>query len=137
MPVYKSKFSKIRITSHAAIVREARRQYHILQKRTPRRQAYVRSAYFSKDKIFINQYWDHLKQKHPADQVRRLQLYNCALDLIRYSTISPQTIYSNMDKEHALHRFEGIANDGVRFYVQIKENKRTNRKDFMSCFPAK
>ena len=68
--------------------------------------------------------------------MRRLQFYACALDVIRNSTTSPDTIFGNANKEIALHRFSGLTKDGVRFYVQIKEEKRTNRKDFMSCFPA-
>jgi hypothetical protein len=134
---YISKYPKSKLTSHSQLISEARRYFHAIQKRTPRRQAYVRSKYFTKNKIFINQFWDHLNQIHPGDQVRRLQFYACALDVIRNSTTSPDTIFGNANKEIALHRFSGLTKDGVRFYVQIKEEKRTNRKDFMSCFPAK
>lgn len=137
MNCYKSKYPKSRTTSHSQMVKEARKQYHTIQKRTPRRQAYVRSKYFTKDKIFINQYWDHLKQKRSGDQVRRLQFYECAIDLIRNTEFSPDTIFTNTNKEIALHRFVGVSSDGFKYYVQIQESKRTNRKDFMSCFPAK
>ena len=137
MSIYTSRYPRSKLTSHSQLLREARKQYHIIQKRTPRRQPYVRSKYFTKDKIFINEFWEHLKQKHPGDQVRRLQLYECAIDLIRNNTASPETIFSNNNKEIALHRFTGVTHDGVLFCVQIKEVKRTNRKDFMSCFPSK
>ena len=137
MKTYRSKYNQIKGSSHVQVMREARYEYHKIQKRTPRRQAYVRSAYFKKDKVFINQFWDHLRQKSPGDQVRRLKLYLCAIDLIRNSKVSPDTIYTYLDMNTALHRFHGIANDGKRFEVQVKEDKRTNRKDFMSVFPSK
>lgn len=33
-----------------------------------------------------------------------------------------------------LHRFYGVTKDGVYFCVQVKEDKRTSRKDLMSVF---
>jgi hypothetical protein len=39
--------------------------------------------------------------------------------------------------QEALHRFTGCTKDGEVFYVQIRANKKTNRKGFMSVFPAK
>ncbi len=119
------------------LMKLARREYHTLQKRTPRRQAYIRSKYFTKDKIFVNQFWDHLGQKNRQDKVRRLKLYACAIDLIRNNTSAPETMQNPNNPDESLHRFEGKTADGVAFYVQIKENKKNNRKDFMSAFPAK
>lgn len=40
-------------------------------------------------------------------------------------------------KTEALHRFAGLTKDKELFYVQIKEDLRTDRKYFMSVFPAK
>jgi hypothetical protein len=137
MATYKSKYSKIKSSSHSVLLKETRKQFHTIQKKNPRRVPYVRSAYFTKDKIFISLFWAHLQQKRAGDQVRRLQLYTCAIDLIRNSNNTPETIFTYTDKDHALHRFEGVSSEGTKFYVQIRENKRTNRKDFMSCFPAK
>lgn len=117
------------------MVAKARHEYHKIQKRTPRRKAYIRSAYFSKDKIFINQFWDHLKQKRPNDRLRRVKYYLCALDLIRHATSSPETIIEKtLDTQ--LHRFTGKTKDGEVFFVQIKHNIKTGRKDFMSVFPG-
>jgi hypothetical protein len=135
--VYKSKFGKLPSSSHADVMRAARYEYHKVQKRTPRREAYVRSGYFSKDKVFINQFWEHLKQKSSGDQVRRARLFVCAIDLIRHSTVAPDTIYNYSDMNVGLHRFYGQTKDGLSFCVQIRENKRTGRKDFMSVFPSK
>ncbi|MGI9027728.1 MAG: hypothetical protein ACR2FM_02705 [Candidatus Saccharimonadales bacterium] len=135
MKIYKSKCSRLPGTSHASIFRAARYEYHKIQKRTPRRKAYVKSQYFKKDKIFINQFWEHLKQKRLGDQLRRTKLFPCAIDLIRNTTCSPDTIYNYGNMNIGLHRFFGETKDGFHFYVQIKENKRTGRKDFMSVFP--
>ncbi len=137
MVEYKSKYGVLPGTSYAEVMAAARREYHTIQKCTPRRVAYVRSRYFTKDKIFLNTFWEHLKQKHPADQMRRLKYYLAALDLIRNSTEQPETIFSNEDLNTLLHRFSGLTRNGDRFSVQIKENKRTNRKDFLSVFPAR
>jgi len=135
--MYKSKYSQLPGTSHAKLMKAARHEYHKVQKRTPRRQAHVRSRYFNKDKIFLNQFWGHINQKHPGDQTRRLKLFACALDLIRNSTETPETIFSVNDLNTLLHRFSGESADGTAFSVQIKENKRNGRKDFMSVFPIK
>lgn len=118
-------------------MRAARYEYHKIQKRAPRREAYVRSAYFRKDKIFINQFWEHLKQKRLGDQVRRARIFVCAIDLIRHSTQAPDTIFDYTDLNRIKHRFYGQTKDGEYFSVQIRENKRTGRKDFMSAFPGK
>jgi hypothetical protein len=135
--LYRSKFDKIPDTSHASVLRLARYEYHQIQKRTPRRQAYVRSQYFRRDKVFINQFWDHVMQKRPGDQLRRLRLYPCAIDLIRNTTASPDTIFGRDDMNVSLHRFYGQTKSGELFCVQIKQDKRTGRKDFMSVFPSK
>jgi len=134
--VYKSKYARIPGTSHAELIKAARYEYHKIQKRTPRRQAYVRSKYFSNGKVFINQFWTHLAQKHPGDQVRRVKFFVCAIDTIRHSLATPDTILAKDDRDMLLHRFYGVSKDGFSFCVQIRENKRTARKDFMSVFPA-
>jgi hypothetical protein len=136
MKVYKSKYDQIPGSSHWEIIKAARYEYHKIQKRTPRRQAYIKSQYFRKDKVFINQFWEHLKQKHPGDQLRRAKLFICAIDLIRHSPHLGDTIYGNDNRNIGLHRFYGKTKDGLQFCVQIRENKRTGRKDFMSVFPA-
>ena len=137
MKVYKSKAALLPGTSYSEVITAARREYHIAQKRTPRRVANVRSAYFAKDKIFLNNFWNHLSQKHPADQRRRLKYYKAALDLIRNSKLTPDTVFSKDDLNNILHRFYGVTIDGYYYTVQIKQNKRTNRKDFISVFPSK
>ncbi len=137
MNVYRSKYGLLPGTSFTEVMAAARREYHAIQKRTPRRNPYARSGYFVRQKIFLNTFWDHLHQKHPADQARRLKYYSCAIDLIRNSRETPDTIFTRENLDILLHRFYGVSRDGLPFTVQIKENKRTNRKDFMSVFPSK
>jgi hypothetical protein len=135
MQAYSSKYNQIPTTSHAHVMHAARYEYHKVQKRTPRRQPYVKSKYFKGDKVFINQFWEHLKQKKIGDQLRRTRLFVCALDLIRYSTYAPDTVYKYEDPNISLHRFYGVTKGGVAYCVQIREDKRSGRKDFMSVFP--
>ncbi len=137
MNVYKSKSNELTGTNLEEITKQARREYHTIQKRTPRRVPYVKSKYFTKDKIFINNYWEHNNQKTPRERMRRLRLYTCAIDLLRNTTNAPDTIYTNVDKNIGLHRFYGQTNSGNYFCVQVKDNKRTGRKDFISVFPIK
>lgn len=89
MIVYRSKYSQLRGTSYAEVISVARAEYHTVQKRTPRRIPYVKSKYYTKDKVFINTFWDHLNQKSKTGRVRRLKLYACGLDLLRSTTITP------------------------------------------------
>lgn len=137
MSAYKSKYGKLPGTSYEEIAKSARREYHIAQKRTPRRAAYVRSKYFKNDKVFINQFWEHLNQKSKTERQGRLKYFLCALDLIRNTKAAPTSISSNDQPNITLHRFQGLTKNNESFSVQVKENKRTNRKDFMSAFPSR
>jgi len=131
---YKSKYGKLPGSSYNELAPLARKEYQLIKKLT-KRQPYVRSSYFTKDKIFLSLFWEHLAQKHRADRASRLKLYLCALDLLRHSKLAPDTIFSADNRDVLLHRFLGETKDGELFYVQVKENKRTGRKDFMSVFP--
>ena len=135
--MYKTSVPRNAGTSHGELVKSARKSFHAIQKMTPRRQAYVRSAYFKKDKVFVTLFWQHLAQKHPAEQSKRLKFYDAAIELIRHSNTAPETIFDRNNMDVLLHRFQGVTKDGFKFSVQIKEQKRTNRKDFMSVFPRK
>ena len=48
--------------------------YSEIEKRT-KRKPYVRSAYFSKQKIFFDYFWLHLRQKPFAERARRLKFF--------------------------------------------------------------
>lgn len=135
--IYVCKNKALPGTSYKELVKHARYEYHVIQNKTPRRIPYIRSAYFTKDKIFINNFWEHINQKNARDRVRRLKLYICAIELIRNSKLTPNTSQNPNNNDELLHRFDGITSNGVKFSVQIKENKKTNRKEFISCFPSK
>ncbi len=136
MNIYKSKFEQLPGSSYDEVAPLARKEYQRVKKLT-KRQPYIRSAYFTKNKIFLSLFWEHLVQKHRGVRVRRLKLYSCALDLLRNSLATPVTTTDASDLNILLHRFEGQTRDGMPFFVQVKENKRTNRKDFMSVFPKR
>lgn len=94
MHVYKSKLDKVPGTSYKEVMMAVGREYHAIQKRTPRRQPYIRSRYFRKDKIFVNQYFEHLNQKNAADRLRRLKYFSPAIDVIRNCPVAPIALQS-------------------------------------------
>jgi len=130
--VYVSKYRSTPSTSHAEVIKAARAEYHEIQKLSPKREAYVRSKYFKNDKVFINQFWEHLKQKRISDSIRRVKLFTPAIDLLRNSRIKPDVDATN---ETRYYRFYGKTQNGQEYTVQIRENLKTKRKDFMSVFP--
>ena len=73
--------------------------------------------------------------KNEKDRVRRLRYYDCALDLIKNSNYDPVSRENFQKKDELLHRFYGVAKNNEKFVVQIKENKRTKRKDLISIYP--
>lgn len=134
--VYKSKHELLPGSSYDEVVSYARKEFNVIRKLT-KRNPYIRSKYFKGDKIFATIFWDHLMQKHRLDRMRRLKYYKAAVDLLRNSTEAPDTIFNNSDKNTLLHRFYGKTKNGLNFCVQVKEDKRSGRKDFMSAFDIK
>ncbi len=59
MGIYKSKFGKLHGSSYDELAPLARKEFQTIKKLT-KRQPYVRSTYFKKDKIFISLFWEHL-----------------------------------------------------------------------------
>ncbi len=133
---YKSKIGSVAGTSHGEVIKNARREYKRIQALT-KRQPYVRSKYFGGEKVFINIFFNHLVQKRKGEQMVRAKLFLAAVDLLRNTAIAPDTLFSEKDKNTLLHRFYGETKDKIEFAVQVKQNKRTSRKDFMSVFPNK
>ncbi|MCL5410824.1 MAG: hypothetical protein M1324_03135 [Patescibacteria group bacterium] len=133
MILYKTKIRKLGGTSYKEVVEKARRVYHDIEKRS-KRSAYLKSAYFSK-KVFFNLFWEHINQKSPRDRIRRLKLLPCAIELIENSKNKPTSKKNPNNKNEILHRFGGVTLTGELFYVQIKENAKTKRRDFISVFP--
>jgi len=122
-------------STHREALSMARKYYSVIKRRNKRRQPYIRSAYFYKHKVFVGVFWDHLSQKNSAEQTRRLSLYACALEVIRNSRHDPDAVIESTGKDVILYRFYGRSREGLYFCVQIKHNRRTGRKDFMSVFP--
>lgn len=135
MNIYQSKCSKFAGTSYGEIERKARKLHNAIEKRT-KRNGYVRSVYFKKDKIFVALFWSHLNQKTRRDRKRRLKYYECAIDLLRNSPYEPETRDNPNGKNELVHRFSGRTKDGELFYVQVKEDKRSDNKHFISVFPS-
>jgi hypothetical protein len=88
---YKSKYNKISGNNYSEKERKARSIYNAFSKST-KRQPYIRSAYFNKEKVFLRLFWEHLAQKRRAERERRIVFYNAALDLIRNSRVKPETL---------------------------------------------
>lgn len=104
MDYFLSSKSKISGTSFSEVREEAERTYRTIKSRT-KRTPYIRSKYFTKEKVFLTIFWSHLFEKNEKDRTRRLKFYNCAIDLIRNSSISPVSRENFKNKDELLHRF--------------------------------
>lgn len=134
---YSTKVRKLTGNRYANVYKKAFKIYSEIKSKTKRR-PYVRSTYFNKDKVFLNLFWEHLRDKfHHKDKIRRIRFFPCAIELIRHSRFDPRS-KENVDKpSEILHRFRGISPESEIFFVQIKENKRNNQKYLISTFPLK
>ncbi len=131
---YLTKVKKLSGTSYAEVKKDAEIIFKQIKSKT-KRNPYARSAYFNKQKVFFNFFWQHLLEKSHKERVRRLKFLPCAVDLIRNSKIAP-TSKENIDKiDEMLHRFVGQTKEKEIFFVQIKENKKSGKKYLISCFP--
>lgn len=133
MNFYHSRFGLLPGTSLSEVYRHAK---HLLQQHThkTRRKPYIRSAYFTKRKVFTNIFWSHLQDKGPRERYERLKYFAVAVDLIEHSRNKPSVLANPNKPAEVLHRFFGITKDKQSFVVQIKENKRSKRLYLMSCF---
>lgn len=134
MKVFSVKSAKFSGTSYNEIEKQARKLHNTIARPT-KRNAYIRSDYFKKDKVFIKLFWEHLNQKPRRDRKRRLKYYCCAIELLRHTPHKPETKQNPNGKNELVHRFAGLTKDGELFYVQIKEDVRSGNKYFMSVFP--
>ncbi len=136
MSAYQSKYDLLPGSSYDEVVKVARKEFNTIRKIT-KRQPYVRSKYFRGNKIFVTVFWDHIMQKHLKERTRRLRFYRAAIDLIRNSMGDLETHIDTKQNGIYLHRFYGKTKSGIEFCVQIKEDRRSGRKDFMSVFSRK
>lgn len=131
---YQSKFGKLTGSNYVEVKKNAETIFKQIKSKTKRR-PYIKSAYFNKQKIFFDYFWEHLFQKSLKDRTLRLKYFYCAIDLIKSSRIAPESKDNHENKNETFHRFSGKTKSKEKFAVQIKENKKTGKKDFMSCFP--
>lgn len=132
---YKTSKKVIKGSSFSEVKKKAYRIFNLIKSKT-KRIPYLRSRYFRKEKVFLNLFWQHLFDKFSdKDKIRRLKYYDCAIDLIRNSTIDPETKENVDNRSELLHRFTGTTGDREKFYFQVKEDKRSKRKDLISIFP--
>jgi len=131
---YRVKSNELPGTNLGEVYKSAYKIFHEIERST-RRKPYVRSVYFKKEKIFFDFFWNHLKQKGPKQRFKRLKLFRSAIELIKYSRNVPTIKINPHNKKEVFYRFAGQTANNL-FIVQIKENKRSKRKYFMSCFPV-
>jgi hypothetical protein len=131
---YQTKLKKLPGTNLAEVYKNADKLFREISRRTKRR-PYVRSAYFKREKIFFDYYWNHLRHKPPNDRFKRLRYFGAAIDLIKNSRNKPISKSNPNKVGEIVHRFGGLTAEKELFYVQIKEDKKRKRKFFMSCFP--
>lgn len=117
---------------YAEVAKIARKICNGLNPKSKRR-PHIKSAYFNKEKIFLDNFWPHLNQKNPMDRKRRLKFFECAVELIQNSKGKP--IFEMKDKisKEALYRFVGRVGNQY-FVVQIKEDLQRKQKFLMSVF---
>lgn len=137
MKTFQSRHAQLPGSSYDEISPHARKLHHIIEKRT-KRQAYVRSTYFRRgkrgDKVFINLYWEDLAKKSRKKKTERLKLYSAAIDLLIHSPFESEVVVSEAAPNLIYHRFYGVTRDNIRYCVQVKQDMRTGRLDFMSAF---
>jgi hypothetical protein len=129
---FQSKFDELKGSDYLEIFHKAHKIYAEIA-RTTKRSPYVRSVYFSKQKVFLKTQWDHIYQKNNPDRQRRLKYYAAAIDLIRNSTCEPTVSYADGNK---LFKFYGKTKSKSEFIVQIKQDNK-NGKYHMSQFPPR
>lgn len=134
MKFYRTKSEMIKGSNCKEVQQNVQLLYNKILINTKRR-PYIRSRYFNKEKIFLDYFWKHLKQKNWNDRTRRLKLLLCGIELIKNSKIEP-IIKTNPNKKHEiLYKFFGTTRNNHSFIVQIKHNLKKNRKHLMSIFP--
>lgn len=110
-------------------------KYYALYQHKTKRQPYIRSAYFLKQKVFFNLFWVHLFDKSHKVRFIRLKYLPAGIDLIEHSRNHPFSVDNQNSKSETLHRFYGLTKDKSKFIVQIKQIKRSGKLYLMSIYP--
>lgn len=98
-------------TDFSEVYPSARKLFNHI-KASSKRQPYVRSAYFDKEKVFIELFWIHLNQHNRKQRNRRLNFYACGIELLRLTRQEPITKQNPNKSRELLHRFAGITKQG-------------------------
>ena len=133
---YQTKINKDYFTNYTMAIKTPRKIFLTIKKKT-KRKPYIRATYFRKQKVFLDYFWQHLFDKNPKERTSRLQYFRVALELIKSTRKNPVTEPNRNKSMETLYRFLGRTKDGYVFAVQIKEDKRSGNKHFMSCFPIR
>lgn len=135
MQIFQTKTGRLTGTDFREVHKKALNIYQEVRRKTKRR-PYIRSAYFQKDKIFLDIFWQHLFDKVIwRDRFRRIQYFAAGIELIKNSKYEPESKENPNNKSELLHRFSGTTKEKQLFFVQIKENKKTRQKYLISIFP--
>ncbi|OGH73098.1 MAG: hypothetical protein A2921_04785 [Candidatus Magasanikbacteria bacterium RIFCSPLOWO2_01_FULL_43_20b] len=135
MNVYKTRVKPFAGTSYHEIKKKAFGLFNEIKKKT-KRKPYIRSAYFDKQKVFFELFWEHLFKKNFWNQMRRMKFFACGVELIEKSRFEPVSKNNPNKPNEVLHRFAGISADGQKFFVQIKgDRKKKSTKWLISIFP--
>lgn len=136
MRIYKVKTRKFSGTDFREVHQKAFGLYTEIKKKSKRR-TYIRSAFFDKEKIFLDLFWSHLfGYPNWRDRVRRLRYYGCALELIKNSRYNPIITKNPNVPNEVFYRFYGATAEDELFCVQIKENLTKKQKFLISVFPV-
>lgn len=135
MHVYQAKAGKLTGTDFVEVRRKAFFIFKQIKSKS-KRNPYIRSAYFNKDKIFLNLFWAHLFEKPIGERLRRLKYFAAAIELIEVSRLAPE-IKKDPNSKELFYRFSGFSKEGNLFYVQVKGKEPSGNKHLMSIFPAK
>lgn len=136
MKVFQVKTKSYAGSSYDELYPQARKLYNQIKGQT-KRQPYVRSKYFTGQKVFIELFWVHLNQKSMKERRKRIKFYGAGLDLLRNGRLQPTAKINPNNPRETLYRFAAVTLEGDLFYIQVKENNKSKRKDLMSIFPAK
>ncbi len=134
LEIYRTKVLKIAGTKYSEVYKAAFNIFKQIKSKS-KRAPYIRSKYFRGEKIFLELFWVHLRQKHRGERLRRLKYYSCGLDLLKNSRYIPLIKINPENSSEKLYRFKGITKNGYIFFVQVKEDKNSKQKYFMSVFP--
>lgn len=138
MEYYRVNTSVIKGSNYGEVIKAAYSIFHQVERRT-KRNPYIRSRFFHKEKIFLQSFFDHIKQKNPKDRRRRLRFFPCSLELLQKTTCEPSSFVVGNSSSRSIikyYRFYGITKEGEKFIVQVKQNKK-KEKYLLSIFPEK